>query len=37
MMYLSDDQQADFIKGFNTISRYLDGILSINNKVLTIY
>ena len=31
MMSLSDDQQADIIKGFNTTSRYLDDILSINN------
>ena len=28
-MSLSDDQQADIIQGFNTISRYLDDILSI--------
>ena len=31
MMSLSDDQEADIIKGFNTTSRYLDDILSINN------
>ena len=31
MMSLSDDQQADVIDAFNTTSRYLDGILSINN------
>ena len=37
MMYLSDDQQADIIKGFNTISRYIDDILCINNTFLTIY
>ena len=37
MMYLSDDQQADTIKGFNTKSRYLDDILGINNTLLTIY
>ena len=33
MMSLSDDQQADIIKGFNTTSRYLDDILSINNTL----
>ena len=33
MMSLSDDQQADIIKGFNTASRYLDDILSINNTL----
>ena len=37
MMYLSDDQQADIIKGFNTTSTYLDDILCINNTFLTIY
>ena len=31
MMYLSDDKQADVIDAFNTIFRYLDGILNINN------
>ena len=31
MMSLSDDKQADFIDAFNTTSRYLDGILNINN------
>ena len=30
-MSLSDDKQADVIDGFNTISRYLDDILNINN------
>ena len=31
MMSLSDDKQADVIDAFNTTSRYLDGILNINN------
>ena len=31
MMSLSDDKQADIIDAFNTISRYLDDILNINN------
>ena len=30
-MSLSDDKQADVIDAFNTISRYLDDILNINN------
>ena len=32
MMSLSDDKQADVIDAFNTTSRYLDGILNINNR-----
>ena len=31
MMSLSYDKQADVIDAFNTISRYLDDILNINN------
>ena len=31
MMSLSDDKQADVIDAFNTIPRYLDDILNINN------
>ena len=31
MMSLSDDKQADIIDAFNTTSRYLDGMLIINN------
>ena len=31
IMSLSDDKQADVIDAFNTTSRYLDAILSINN------
>ena len=31
MMPPSDDKQADIIDAFNTTSRYLDGILNINN------
>ena len=31
MMSLSGDKQADVIYAFNTISRYMDGILNINN------
>ena len=31
MMSLSDDKQADVIDAFNTISRYLDDTLNINN------
>ena len=31
MMSLSDDKQADVIDAFNITSRYLDGILNINN------
>ena len=31
MISLSDDKQADSINAFSTISRYLDGILNINN------
>ena len=30
-MSLSDDKQADIIYAFNTTSRYLDYILTINN------
>ena len=30
MMSLSDDKQADIIDAFNTTSRYLDDILTIN-------
>ena len=31
MMSFSDDKQADIIDAFSTTSRYLDGILNINN------
>ena len=31
MLSLSDDKQADVIDAFNTTSRYLDGVLNINN------
>ena len=31
MMSLSDDEQADVIDAFNITSRYLNGILNINN------
>ena len=31
MMSLSDDNQADIIDAYNTTSRYLDGILNIDN------
>ena len=31
MMSLSDDKQADIIDAFNTTSRYLEGILNIDN------
>ena len=31
MMSLSDDKQADVVDPFNTASRYLDNILSIDN------
>ena len=31
MMSLSDDKQSVVIDAFNTTSRYLDGILNINN------
>ena len=31
MMSLADDKQADSIAAFNTISRYLDDVLNINN------
>ena len=31
MMSLSGDKQADFIGAFNTISRYLDDFLNMNN------
>ena len=31
MVSLSDDKQADVIDAFNTLSRYLDDILNINN------
>ena len=34
MMCLSDDKQADVIDAFNTTSRYLNDILSINNIYL---
>ena len=33
MMSLYDDQQAYIIQGFNTTSRYLDDILSIQNTL----
>ena len=32
MMSLSDDKQADIIDAFNTKSRYLNGILNVNNN-----
>ena len=32
MMSLSEDKQTDFIEAFNTISRYLDDILNMNNN-----
>ena len=31
MMFLSYDKQADIIEALNTISRYLDDILNVNN------
>ena len=31
MCFFSDDKQAGVIYAFNTSSRYLDGILNINN------
>ena len=31
MMSLSDDTQADVIEAFNSTSRYLDGLLNIDN------
>ena len=31
MMSLSDDKQVEIIKAFNTVSRYLEDILNINN------
>ena len=34
MMSVSDDRQAGIIDAFNTTSRYLDGILNINNVYL---
>ena len=37
MMSLSDDNQAGVIDAFNTLSRYLDDILNINNVYLTIW
>ena len=30
-MSLSDDKQANIVEAFNTTSRYLDGILNIDN------
>ena len=36
MMALSDDEQADVIDAFNTTSRYLDDILSINNDNMVV-
>ena len=36
MMSLSDDTQADVIDAFNTTSRYLEGILNINNVKYTL-
>ena len=33
MMSLSDDKQADIIGPFNIVSRYLDDILNINNRI----
>ena len=36
MMSLSDDKQADIIDALNATSRYLDGILKINNVYLSI-
>ena len=37
MMSHSDDKQADIINAFNTTSRYLDNILSINNVFFIIW
>ena len=31
MMYLSDNTQADVIESFDTTSRYLEGLLNIEN------
>ena len=31
MMSLSDDRRTDIVNAFDTASRYLDGILNINN------
>ena len=31
MISLSDDKKVDIIDAFNTTSRYLDGIVNINN------
>ena len=33
MKFLPDYKQADIIAAFNTTSRYLDGILNINNNI----
>ena len=33
MMSLSDDKQANVIDAFNTTSRYLEDILSVNEKL----
>ena len=32
MLYLSEDTQSDVIEAFNSTSRYLDGLLNINNN-----
>ena len=37
IMSLSYDKQADVIGAFNTTSRYLDDIISINNVFFTIW
>ena len=37
MMSVSGDKQVNAIDAFNTTSRYLDDILSINNVILTIW
>ena len=37
IMSLSDNKQADVIDAFNATSRYLDGILNINNVYFDIW
>ena len=34
MTFLSDDNQADIIEAFNSISRYLDDLLHIDNPYI---
>ena len=33
MLFLSEDNQSDIIKAFNSTSRYMDDVLNIDNNI----